>query len=347
MERRQDRHLDVHSCFEPSGRPSQAAEISQSFISSDHMFRSSSNQKTQSKISTENTESAMGKQKSIQKEIEEIISRTELLPTHFSKTATSFSTFLEKQDALLAEIAEIKIHLQSDSKSAKYFFFSSEIKKKEIDLWSISSELDALSKEKIKLQQSMEILKYNLDQCYHELSAAKDGSISDTETEYLLSIANQKIAAADFSIATENQAQSQRIINTRTHTSNPSSENSNESTIEKSSQVREPATENAITHKKINSPGLISNLSESYWNEEITKIQQLEKIMQESNIAVEKAKMALDQCIFEAALSNPIDDAQSTPPAPSSMTVEDREIDATHVYEQVIATGVEEHLERF
>ena len=69
--------------------------------------------------------------------------------------------------------------------------------------------------------------------------------------------------------------------------------------------------------------------------------------MQESNIAVEKAKMALDQCIFEAALSNPIDDAQSTPPAPSSMTVEHREIDATQVYEQVIATGVEEHLERF
>lgn len=85
--------------------------------------------------------------------------------------------------------------------------------------------------------------------------------------------------------------------------------------------------------------------AERHLSEAKTKLHQAETILQKANSAVEIAQLALDPSPLDTVLSLSVDETASPSKTSAPTTDDSHATDAGQVYEQVILTGVDDHLE--
>lgn len=312
------------------------------------------NKNTQSNRPTENTPNsnpatnpgnAMENQKTVQERIESIISKIESFQNNFAKITTKINALADAKESHDAALKYLDYELKTHSKSIDGNAWLQECVHHKQHSMHIQAVMNMLSHEKHFIENPLENAKIELAKYIDEPKSEKMDAIHEREIEYLLSIANQKIAAADFSIAADKVTQAQRDFSNIKYLPGLPPKDPKEYSTEKLIQALKHNSDNTVSpFVKSNIEEIIKD-SEFRLNEEKTKLDRLEKNLQESTLAVEKAKVAWDQCILNPALPSSTDDALSTTPAPSPMTGDHQEIDATQVYEQAIATGVDAHVE--
>lgn len=310
------------------------------------------NQNTPSNRSTENTpnspqpvnsDNAVENQNTVKERIESIISEIESFQNNFAKITTHINALAHGKESHEAALKNLELELQTRSTRIDTDAWVQKCINHKKEAMHIQTVINIFLQEKHFIGKPLQNAKIELAEFLDEPKSAKMDAIHEREIEYLLSIAKQKIAAADFSIAADNANQAQRDLSNIKYLPNFPSNNP-----DKSSSGHQGAEHNSnpsLLHFITNMFEEKNKQSKLHLNEEETTLHQLEKILQDSNLAVEKAKMALDQCILNAALPDSTDDAFLTTPASPTMPADTQAIDEAQDYEPVIATGMDEHPE--
>ncbi|MEG3063427.1 MAG: hypothetical protein RR857_21015 [Comamonas sp.] len=318
------------------------------------MFRPIFNHDTQSKNSTESSsnsnppthpENFIGKQIAVQERIKFIISKIESFQNNFATTTAEINNLTDKKESHETALQNLYNNLKPSSTRSDSNAWQQAYTHHKKEVTNTIIIINIFTSEKHSCQKSLEISKIELLQCIDELKTTKIDAITDKKIEYLLSIAKQKIAAADFSIAADNANQAQKDFSNIKHLPYFPPDKPHKASSAQLDQVADHISKQTLSHFIKYIPKETINRSELRLNEKEPTLHQLEKILQESNLAVEKAKIALDQCILNAVLANSTDDAFLTTPAAPTMPVDTLAIDEAQDYEPVIATGMDEHLE--
>ncbi len=279
------------------------------------MFISTALQNTQSGRSTKNTPTPV----SLQERIASIISEIETFQTEFAKITNHINTLADQKES---HQAALKNTDYSNSYANALLQECINHKQEETNIQVV---INALSHEKQHLKKILQNAKIEISRCIDEMETLENGAGNEKEIKYLLSAANHKIAAADFSIGADDLNHAKMALS-------------------RIKYLPEVSTENSI-HFPVKLMEIIHNQTELYLKEEKTKLHQLETVMQQTESAMEKAKWAWEECISNAALQDSADDELLTPPAAPTMPVDTLAIDEAQDYEPVIATGMDEHLE--
>lgn len=279
------------------------------------MFLSTALQNTQSDRSTKNTPTPV----SLQERIASIISEIETFQTEFAKITHHINTLADQKESHQAALKNTDY-----SKSNANALLQECINHKQEET-NIQVVINVLSHEKQHLKKILQNAKIEINQYIDEIGATQNGAGNEQEIKYLLSSANHKIAAADFSIGADDLHHAERALSSKKYLPDVS--------------TKDPS------HFPVKIMEIILNQTELYLKEEKTKLHQLEKVMQQTESAMEKAKWAWEECISNAALQDSADDELLTPPAAPTMPVDTLANDEAQDYEPVIATGMEEHLE--
>lgn len=271
----------------------------------------------------------------------------ELFLIKFPKISKEINHLQERQESYEISAESINNYPHTDLTSPEPFVLLRELIAKKPEKPTSTYSTLYLSCEKNFLQNSLQDSKNKLTQCIEYFKETKTGAANQIEIEYLLSIAKQRVAAVNLSIATDNLNQAQRSWNTEKYITDATFNSSNNFSTGQPPQQAKPKEENTSARPQIKFLETVFEQKALYLNGKKAEVEDLEKVLQTSTLAVEKAKLALDECIFTAALSNPIDDAIMTTPASPQMTDDSLAIDETQLYAPVIATGVEEHLDAY
>ena len=299
-------------------------------------------------------------------------------PTSIENTNITALATLVKNDPTL-----IKIGSQLRSEQEGHY-------NETLKLIKTQTEVKSLSQKKEIIHTNLQNSRIELTKSINALEESKSGADNEREIELLVCVANQAIATADFSTASQNLMQAKEIFETSKNLLNGSSEklkaipellevqyaalNAAQEEFTKSSAYKYKSNDvdaaayrtaflSNPENKKL-SDTVIHSLnqlsSESKKNDFLkthhfqaeqnltdakTILHQTAAILKKCNSAVEEAKSALDQYIADMSSSNSVDDAILANEAPDLETGDSLAIDETQVYEPVIATGVDEHLE--
>lgn len=259
-----------------------------------------------------------------------------------------------------------------------------------MEISAVQSSIDQLLKDKDSVKAEFDNARIELIDAIDALDAAKAWAANDDELQHLLGIANQKIAAADFSTASKELSLAQENFQTAKHLvsnslaklqkitkaleihhialnkaqdeflasgkyknksnnldkeayktevfSDPKNKDISDAVLEQIMNL-----ENETTNKNFLNSCLAQ--TESHLSAATAKFQQAETTLNKWNAVVEKANMALEQSILQSMLSSSADEGLPMNQAPGSVTAESHAGDEVQVYEPVVATGMDAHLE--
>lgn len=201
-----------------------------------------------------------------------------------------------------------------------------------------------LQEERRSIHETIIYLKNCLLICVDELKIIKTYASDQREIEHSLSIASQKIAAANFAIADGNVIELQVTIFSIQHAIDIQSRD-----FEKNIAIRKIAGINPDAADGLQNPVAkiyedMMDLAERNLSEAKVQLQKTEKILQQANSDVEKARFALDQCMSGAELPGSAEDAILTHATPAPLPGDSVGSDEAQAHEQVIAVGMEDQL---
>lgn len=299
-------------------------------------------------------------------------------PTSIENTNITALATLIKNDPIL-----IKIGSQLRSEQEGHYIET-------LKLIKTQTEVNSLSQKKETIHTNLQNSRIELAKSINALEDSKAGSDDEREIELLVCVANQAIATADFSTASQNLMQAKEIFETSKNLLNGSSEklkaipellevqyaalNAAQEEFTKSSTYKYKSNDvdaaayrtaflsnpeskelsEAVIHSfnQLSSERKINDFlktrhvqAEQNLADAKTKLHHTGAILKECNYAVEDAKSSLEKYIADKSSSNSADDAIFASEAPDLETGHSLAIDDAQLYEPVIATGVEEHLE--